>query len=603
MIIIYTALILGALTMLYPFLLMVSHSISSDIDMDDYKVVPRYLYNDTQLYKKYISDKYDPRFITDYNDQYGTTYGTYKDIEPPTDVNPALVDEWFIFKTQSLPLTYQTHAFKGSNARTLVGRVHRRFQEFALAKYGSLDSINHAYQKDMNFLRTLAVYTAHFAERDFYPVRDSAYADWLILKAQLPQEYLVVVSGEAKWARYLQSKYKDMIGNLNQDLGTNYTEFIQVPFSDDLPQHPVLRELWGDFVRNYWPFRYCQYAPAALPLFQEFLKVRHESIAEYNKYYGTAYTSFSQVPIPADFDNKMYAADWGEFAVERLPLEYIKPVTTERLFRVHLLKKHGSIDGINRQLGTAFTKPDDIKPPYFAADWLELMRQKSPMRVHYITRNYTEVIDYIVLHGRALLVTVIFISVIIFTQLTVNPLCAYALSRFNLSYSFKIILFLLVTMAFPAEVTMIPNFLLMKQLHMLNTFWALFLPGMANGFFIFILKGYFDSLPPELYEAATIDGASELTVYWKITFPMARPVMAWMTLTAFMSAYGAFMFAMIICQDSNMWTLMVWIYEMQNWAPPYLVTAAITVSAIPSLLVFTLCQNVIMRGMVLPVST
>ena len=64
-------------------------------------------------------------------------------------------------------------------------------------------------------------------------------------------------------------------------------------------------------------------------------------------------------------------------------------------------------------------------------------------------------------------------------------------------------------MAFPAVVTMIPNFLLLRDLGLLNTFAALLLPGMANGYSIFLLKGFFDSLPRELYEAAEIDGANE----------------------------------------------------------------------------------------------
>ena len=97
----------------------------------------------------------------------------------------------------------------------------------------------------------------------------------------------------------------------------------------------------------------------------------------------------------------------------------------------------------------------------------------------------------------------------ILLALIVNPLAAYALSRYNLPSQYKILLFLIATMAFPAVVTMIPNFLLLRDLGLLNTFAALLLPGMANGYSIFLLKGFFDSLPKELYEAADIDGATE----------------------------------------------------------------------------------------------
>jgi len=115
---------------------------------------------------------------------------------------------------------------------------------------------------------------------------------------------------------------------------------------------------------------------------------------------------------------------------------------------------------------------------------------------------------------------------IVALTLTINPLAAYALSRYQLPQTYKILLFCLATMAFPAEVTAIPNFLLMKDLHMLNTFWALVLPGAANGFSIFLLKGFFDSLPKELYEACELDGASETQMFLRICLPMSTPVLA-----------------------------------------------------------------------------
>ena len=196
--------------------------------------------------------------------------------------------------------------------------------------------------------------------------------------------------------------------------------------------------------------------------------------------------------------------------------------------------------------------------------------------------------------------TVIFVFAVIAISLIVNPMCAYALSRYNLPYAYKILLFLLATMAFPAEVAMIPSFLLLKQFHLLNTYWALILPGMANGYAIFLLKGFFDSLPKELYEAGIIDGASEATMFRKITIPMSKPIFAVIALQAFTAAYGAFMYAMLVCQDPKMWTMMVWLYQLQATAPQYITMAALTVAAIPTLLVFIFAQNVIMRGIIIP---
>src|SRR5207253_7317842 len=111
------------------------------------------------------------------------------------------------------------------------------------------------------------------------------------------------------------------------------------------------------------------------------------------------------------------------------------------------------------------------------------------IRGEFAGRNYRFVIDYMALNGRALWNTVIFCLLAILTQLTVNPLAAYALSRYPIRASAKILLFLLATMAFPAEVAMIPSFLLLKQFGLLNTFAALVLPTAASGYMIFLLKG------------------------------------------------------------------------------------------------------------------
>ena len=122
----------------------------------------------------------------------------------------------------------------------------------------------------------------------------------------------------------------------------------------------------------------------------------------------------------------------------------------------------------------------------------------------------------------------------------------------------------------------------------------------ANGYMIFILKGFFDSLPRELYESAQIDGASEWTMFWHITMATSKPILAVIGLGAFTGAYGNFMLAFIVCQDRSMWTLMVHIYQLMQNSNQEVSFAALVVAAIPMLLVFIFCQNIIIRGIVVP---
>jgi multiple sugar transport system permease protein len=86
----------------------------------------------------------------------------------------------------------------------------------------------------------------------------------------------------------------------------------------------------------------------------------------------------------------------------------------------------------------------------------------------------------------------------------------------------------------------------------------------------------------------------------RIALPMSKPVLGYLALLAFMGAYGAFIYAFLISQDQRMWTLMVWVYQLQNGAPRSVMMAALTLAAIPTLAVFLATQRVILRGIVLP---
>ena len=203
--------------------------------------------------------------------------------------------------------------------------------------------------------------------------------------------------------------------------------------------------------------------------------------------------------------------------------------------------------------------------------------------------------------GSGIVNPVVYCSLAVLFALLVNPLAAYAMSRYKMPTSYKILLFLMLTMAFPPMVTQIPVFLMLRELGLLNTFAALILPGLANGYAIFLLKGFFDSLPRELYESAAIDGASEWTMFWQITMSLSKPILAVIGLQAFTVAYSNFMFALLICQDNKMWTLMVWLYQLQQQKGQGVIYASLIIAAIPTFIIFVFAQKIILRGIVVPV--
>lgn len=378
--------------------------------------------------------------------------------------------------------------------------------------------------------------------------------------------------------------------------------------------------------------------------YQTWLKSKFATIDELNKAYIEENIAFQTVTPPSELLDKrswtprkgLKYTEWLEFKAA-LPAEYRIPIRMDAMYQSFLKgKSQNQFSALPAEVAGTAKSYDEIRTPGTGALYTEFLQTGLPNRFksgsveslwaersdqplpieayersfltsngqqvkqEFSTRNYRYVLDYIVLNGRALANTVIFCGLAILIQLIVNPLAAYALSRYPIRASLKILLFLLATMAFPAEVAMIPSFLLLKDLGLLNTFAALVLPTAASGYMIFLLKGFFDSLPAELFEAGQLDGAKEWTMMWNIALPLSRPVLGYLALIAFMGAYGAFMYAFVVCQDQRIWTLMVFIYQLQTVAPRATIMAALTLAAIPTVLVFLAAQKVIMRGIVLP---
>jgi len=388
------------------------------------------------------------------------------------------------------------------------------------------------------------------------------------------------------------------------------------------PNGPVpdaLAKLKTEFVTTRWPARLWRLTgdrAAHRKAYLARLKDRYQSLGGLNKVAGTAYRSWDDVP---DFRGLPYPHEktrahkvngvqvvalsgvWRDYVLSIPPAER-EMVSPEKAYQDFLQVKHGSLEAINTAYGWSYERLADIELPIPEADYHHYVSHRGDYAWKFATFNFSQVISFTATKGRALWNTLILVLLTVGATLIVNPLAAYALSRFQLRATQSILIFLLATMAFPPEVAMIPAFLLLRDLGFLNTFAALVLPGLANGFSIFLLKGFFDSLPTELYEAASLDGASEVRMFTTITLPLCKPILAVIALNAFIGAYGGFMWAFLVCQDESMWTLMVWLYQFQQTMRlyPYMIMAALVLASIPTLLVFLFCQKIILRGIIIP---
>ena len=565
----YLVLSLGAVTMVYPFLVMLGSSVTSQYEKASYDIIPRYLRSENALFGKYAEDKYKGDMVQ-INAAYGTNYAGLQDVEPPPAGNAGRVRDWDRF-AEALPARYKTVGFTGAAAAFSPSPLLDRYHQYLSERFhGDVSALDRTYNQEDEQFQTVFPPFEQPTKHNWTPDSSSKSNDWKTFQATLPANYFIVVGADPLYRKWLKEEV-----HTSQVAGAA------------LPPRPVgdsaQRQNWETFVRTKLPFRYVRVGPSALPAYQAYLGSRYKNdVGDYNAKYGTNVASFADVRLP-DADAVPSAGagllDWIGF-LRVAPVASLSADTPETRWR-------------------AFAPGQGL--PVQASDWAYVQAHTGALRRDFVTRNYSLVIQYVLLHGRAVWVTVIFCLLSILTTLLVNPLCAYALSRYNLSYGNAVLVFLLATMSFPGEISLIQNFLLLKHFNLLNTFYALILPGAASGYTIFLMKGFFDSLPRELYEAGTLDGASELRMFRDITLPLSRPIFAYISFIAFTAAYGGFLYAMTICQDRGMWTLMVWIYELQtSGAPMYVMMAALTLAALPTLLAFMLAQKVIMKGIILP---
>lgn len=142
-------------------------------------------------------------------------------------------------------------------------------------------------------------------------------------------------------------------------------------------------------------------------------------------------------------------------------------------------------------------------------------------------------------------------------QVIISALAGYAFARLNFKYKNFWFLVILVTMMVPPQVNIIPLFFLMRELHLVNTFPALILPGLFGGFGVFLMRQYFLSLPKDLEEAAKIDGCNIFQTFFKIGLPLALPAVVTLTIFTFVTTWNSFMWPLTITNSESMRTLPV----------------------------------------------
>lgn len=183
-------------------------------------------------------------------------------------------------------------------------------------------------------------------------------------------------------------------------------------------------------------------------------------------------------------------------------------------------------------------------------------------------------------------------------NLLFNSMAGYALARLSFPGKKSMFIIILAVLMIPSQVTMIPNYLILKSLGWLNSYHGIVVPMMINATFIFMMRQFFINFPKELEEAAEIDGLSRIGIFFKIVLPLARPALAAQAIFVFMGLWNEFMRPLIIMSDPAMFTLPVGLNTFKGQFVSYwnYIMAASMVFTLPVLIIYMFFNKYFIKG-------
>ena len=216
----------------------------------------------------------------------------------------------------------------------------------------------------------------------------------------------------------------------------------------------------------------------------------------------------------------------------------------------------------------------------------------SPTLAHY--RDLFERLSL----GRSLANSTLIACLATFFSLLFNSLAGYAFAKLRFPGRERIFAGLLALLVIPAQVAMLPLFLLLRTMGLVNTVWGVVIPSMAGVFGIFLVRQYARSIPDELLDAARVDGASEWRIYRSVVLPLLRPILVTLATFTFMGTWNDFLWPLVVLTDDRLYTLPVALAGLfgEHVQDTELMMAGSVVTILPALGVFLVFQRAYVQG-------
>jgi len=190
--------------------------------------------------------------------------------------------------------------------------------------------------------------------------------------------------------------------------------------------------------------------------------------------------------------------------------------------------------------------------------------------------------------------------VVTVVSVTLNALAGYGFARFEFAGRDRTFRLLLAALVVPGQLGMLPLFLMLRELGLVNTYWGVLVPGLASIFGIFLVRQYALSIPQSLLDAARIDGASELRLFWSVVVPICKPVLVTLAIFTFMGTWNDFLWPLIVLSDTRLQTLPVALANLlgEHVQDTELVMAGAVLTVLPVVAVFLALQRSYIAGIV-----
>ena len=476
---IYGLLTAGAATMVYPFLLMLAGSTKSSVDTPQSAVIPRFLHSDPELYRKHVEGLFNEHLLMARNVYYAQD-PSFRTMSPPPTPNRAFVEAWreFLREVELPPYSYTVGYVEAPVSRGVMPHHLRAFKRELSERFGGdLARLNTAMETDFVSWNAFSRRREEFQQRSSKVLNTAWAREFDRFKQGLPRPVRYYYSIEGFFRnQYLMSQYTRDIGAYNESHGSRYESWDRVHLDRRLPAGPGRsereRQDWLEFTRTVVSLLWVRADHSAAPAYRGYLLAKYGSLAALNQSYGSGYLAVEEIPFPEACPQRgLEASDWEGFlqgweapdgSLHSLPAQALYLHSVEFAFRDWLRERYGGLFRLDRALGTAHRSWLEVLPPQRAWHYLDFLEQKAELRREFLTRNFLTVIDYVALHGRGIYNTVVYCVLAVLAALIVNPAAAYALSRYR-----------------PPS----PAFLLLREMGLLNTFWALILPGAGERLF------------------------------------------------------------------------------------------------------------------------